>query len=111
MQSRATLWLIVRGVALIVTGFVAAAGMTFICVLRNRFLWRVDDSMQFGPGVPDAVYVAPFIVMIAWLVIACLFAWRNRAPVGLALSAIAFAVFVINASNVFRLAYPVCNAF
>ncbi|EGF91231.1 hypothetical protein ABI_26460 [Asticcacaulis biprosthecium C19] len=49
--------------------------------------------------------------MIAWLVIACLFAWRNRAPVGLALSAIAFAVFVINASNVFRLAYPVCNAF
>jgi hypothetical protein len=49
--------------------------------------------------------------MIIWILIAGRFAWRNGSWLGRGISVIAFVVFAVNAANVLRFAYPVCNAF
>ncbi|MFT4076713.1 MAG: hypothetical protein QM647_14410 [Asticcacaulis sp.] len=111
MKIGATFWLIVQGVALIVTGFLAAAGMTFVCFVQNQIFARTHDVLDIGPDIPVATYPILFALMAAWLIIAGLFAWRNRTRPGLILSVIAFLVFALSATNVLRFAYPVCNAF
>src|SRR3569623_1129622 len=92
MKIGATSWLIVRGVALIVTGFLAAIGMTFVCFVQNRTFAATHDVLNIDT-TPGAVYATFFALMAAWVVIACMFAWRNRTPLGLVLSVIAFIVF------------------
>lgn len=110
MKSKATFWLIVQGVALTVAGFLAGSGMTFICAVRYDLSARTHKALDLDIHPPG--YYAPFLgLMVAWLVIACVFAWRNRTRPGLALSAMAFAVFAVSARHVFAFAYPVCNAF
>lgn len=118
MKIGATSWLIIRGVALIISGYLAAVGMTSVCRVRNHINANAFDassagygSLQIGADIPDAVYVAFFIVMAVWIFIACVFVWRNRTRLGVTLSAIAFSVFVLNAYNVLKFAYPVCNPF
>lgn len=108
MKNRATFWLIVRGVALIAIGYLAAAGMTLFCLPGFRAAERASGfSLRAGP---DVFYWAMFALMMVWLVVAAIFAWRNRTPLGLAFVVIAFGVFALSANNVLRLAYPVCNA-
>jgi len=113
MKMGATFWLIVQGVALTVTGFLAAIGMTFVCYVRYKiFVSTQTHPFDFGDRImPGAVYMTLFALMAAWVVIAGLFAWRNRTRLGLILSVIAFIVFALSANNVLRFAYPVCNAF
>jgi len=111
MKMGATFWLIVQGVALIITGFLAAAGMTFVCFVQNQIFARTHDVLHIGPDIPAAIYPTLFALMAAWLIIAGLFAWRNRTPLGIMLSVIAFLVFALSTNNVLRFAYPVCNAF
>ncbi|WP_349320297.1 hypothetical protein [Asticcacaulis sp. MM231] len=109
MKISATPWLIIQGVALIVTGFLAAIGMTFVCVVRNYIYTGTYKILGVDPGIP--VYATFFALMVAWVAIACVFAWRNRTRLGLALLVIAFLVFALSAQNIYRFAYPVCNAF
>lgn len=120
MKIGATLWLIVRGVALIATGYLTANGMTFVCVVRGYIYGYIhnihstpEGSLKVGPAphTPDVVYATFFIIMLVWLVIACAFAWRNRTRLGVVLSIIAFSVFAFSALNVLQFAYPVCNPF
>ena len=113
MKIGATSWLILRGVALSVTGFLAAIGMTFVCWVRYKiFVSTQASSFDFGDRImPGAVYASLFALMAAWLLIAGLFAWRNRTRLGLILSLVAFLVFALSANNILRFAYPVCNAF
>ncbi|MDV6329993.1 hypothetical protein [Asticcacaulis sp. 201] len=104
------IWLIVKGVALTVTGFLAASGMTFVCVIQNS-LHPHHLTLKLAHEQPAVFYAALFAVMFIWLLIAARFSWRNRTRLGLSLSAIAFIVFAIEAVNVLKFAYPVCNAF
>ncbi|MEM9965956.1 MAG: hypothetical protein AAGC58_11475 [Asticcacaulis sp.] len=110
MKMGATSWMIVRGVALIITGFLAAVGMTFFCLIRN-YLHDVDYYFLFSRRAPDALHLALFIAMIVWMLLACKFAWSNRNPIGITFSIIAFFAFAVNARNVLLFAYPVCNSF
>ncbi|ESQ74545.1 hypothetical protein [Asticcacaulis sp. AC402] len=109
-RNRATVWLIVKGVVLIVTGFLSSIGMTFVCVIRNA-LEPSDRDFTFMHEQPAAVYAAFFAVMVIWIFFAIRFAWRNRNWLGLSLSAAAFIVFALKADDILKFAYPVCNAF
>jgi hypothetical protein len=109
-RANATFWLLVKGVALIATGFLASMGMGFVCVIRNA-LQPYPDDFKFAHEVPAAVYAAFFAVMVIWVFFAARFAWRNRTWLGLSLSAAAFIVFALKADNVLKFAYPVCNPF
>ncbi len=113
MKTRATLWLIFQGVALTLTGFLASAGMSFLCVVNGHLDAGKHPLLDIGPNrAPDAVYAAVFVLMIAWIAVALVFAWRNRTSLlGLALAIIAFLVFAFSADQVLKFAYPVCNAF
>ncbi len=62
-------------------------------------------------GLGLTTYIVLFALMLGWMTVAAIFAWRNRNPMGLALTAIAVAVFALSAINVVRTAYPACNAF
>lgn len=103
--------LIVKGVALTVTGFLASIGMTFVCLISGYIQMAGQRELAFYQEMPGALYAAFFIAMIVWMVIAVRFAWRNRTWVGMILSAIAFSVFSFYALQVLRYAYPVCNPF
>lgn len=104
-------WLILQGVAVIATGYLAAAGMTFVCLVGSFFRPSSPGDVRFGPYVPEALYAGLFVAMIIWVLIAGRFAWCNRTWLGMTLSVVAFTVFAINSANVLRFAYPVCNAF
>ena len=111
MGDRARLWQIARGIALIVTGFIAASGATLSCALRNKAEYGSVHPPMIGPDPGLSLYVVLFGLMVVWIGVALIFAWRNRNPSGLALSVIAVLVFAVSAANVMRTAYPVCNAF
>jgi hypothetical protein len=109
MTALATFWLYVQGVALIVTGFIAAAGVASSCAYDNFMRFGRMDLMGSGPGWN--FYLSSIAIMVAWLAAACVFAWRNRTKTGYGLSAAAFAVFALSAVQVLTMAYPACNAF
>ncbi|ESQ80222.1 hypothetical protein AEYBE204_06270 [Asticcacaulis sp. YBE204] len=113
MKKRATFWIIIQGVALILTTFVAAHGMSVLCLIRSPGIQGPHDGLRVGPGpeIPGAVYTGFFVVTIIWVVLAFLFALRNRTRLGLSLSIVAFLIFIFNAERTLTLAYPVCNAF
>jgi hypothetical protein len=70
-------WLIVKGVALITTGFLVSVGMTFVCVVRNA-LQPYHGDLKLAHELPTAIYAALFTVMVIWVLVAARFAWRNR---------------------------------
>ncbi len=109
-QNHAPIWVIVKGIVLIATGFLASVGMTFVCLI-GRYLDPAWDKLGFVQEMPETLYAALFAAMMAWLFFAIRFAFRNRTLLGLSLSAAAFIVFAITADNVLKMAYPVCNPF
>ncbi|MFT4091069.1 MAG: hypothetical protein QM645_10080 [Asticcacaulis sp.] len=111
MKIGATSWLIIRGVALIATGFLAATGMTLFCLIRNYLDKDYESYFVFLRRYPDELHLALFIAMVVWLLLAFKFAWSNRSPTGITLSIIAFFIFAASARNVLLNAYPVCNSF
>lgn len=109
MTNRQLHWQLVRGVVLVFTGFFAATGMASYCAVRNVDSFGATDALGRGPGLPTYLILAA--IMLVWIVLAGVFAWRNRNPSGYLLSGTAFAVFAANALNVITTAYPACNAF
>jgi len=85
--------------------------MTFVCLVSGYLQHPSPGGTKVGPDIPAAIYAAFFLAMIIRVLIAGRFAWRNRSRLGTGISVIAFIVFAINAANVLRFAYPVCNAF
>ncbi|WP_333896914.1 hypothetical protein [Brevundimonas aurantiaca] len=109
MTDRAILWTFIRGIALIVTGFLAGAGASTFCAIRNLARFGYLDPTGASPGL--GFYLVLTALTFAWLIAAGVFFWRNKNPAGYLLSAAAFVVFVISVVNVLTTAYPVCNAF
>lgn len=98
------------GIVLIITGYVAAVGMTLACAVRNQALYgSADPPFALQSGMP--LYLAAGGITLIWIVAASLFALRSKNAVSRVLVAAAAIVFVLSSVNVLRFAYPVCNAF
>jgi hypothetical protein len=109
MSDRAFHWQIVRGIALIITGFFAGAGAATVCALRNLASYGATEPL--GHNTPISSYLVITAFMVVWFVIACTFAWRNKNTSGYFFSGVAFTVFALSVFNVLNTAYPACNAF